>query len=69
MTANDDEMIILLMFVARLQVTILKRLQTANDSVRYSWRSAVLALVLVSDYHPYFVRLAPFACRVLVHIS
>ena len=68
MTANDDEIIIFLMFVARLQVTILKRSQTANDSVRYSWRSAVLALVLVSDYRPYF-GLAPFACRVLVHIS
>ena len=69
MTANDDKIIIFLMFVARLQVTILKRSQTANDSVRYSWRSAVLALVLVSDYRPYFVRLAPFVCRVLVHIS
>ena len=61
------------MFVARFQVTILKRSQTANDSVRYSWRSVgsamVLAVVLDSNYRPYFVRLAPFACRVLVHIS
>ena len=28
-------------FVVRLQVTILKRSQTANDSVRYSSRSAL----------------------------
>ena len=42
--------------------------QAANDSARYSSRSALLC-VSHSDYRPYFVRLAPFACRVLVHIS
>ena len=42
--------------------------QAANDSARYSSRSALLC-VFHSDYRPYFVRLAPFACRVLVHIS
>ena len=26
-------------------------------------------MVLDSDYRPYFVCLAPFACRVLVHIN
>ena len=31
-------------------------------------RSA-LPCVLDSHYHPYVVRLAAFACRVLVHIS
>ena len=40
-TANDDKIIIFLMFVAHLQVIILKRSQTANDSVRYSSRSAL----------------------------
>ena len=42
--------------------------QAANDSARYSSRSAMLC-VFHSDYRPYFVRLAPFACRVLVRIS
>ena len=46
-TANDDEMIIFLIFVAHLQVTILKHLQTANDSVRYSSRSALLIIVRI----------------------
>ena len=54
MTANDEEMIIFLMFIAHLQVTILKRSQTAKDSVRYSSRSALM--VFDSDYRPYFVR-------------
>ena len=35
--------------------------QAANDSVRYSSPFGS-AMVVDSDYRPYFVRLAPFAC-------
>ena len=46
-------------FVVRLQVTILKRWQIANDSDRYSLRSVCSAMVLDSDYRSMFC--APFA--------
>ena len=46
-------------FVVRLQVTILKRWQIANDSDRYSLRSVGSAMVLDSDYRLMYC--APFA--------
>ena len=42
-------------FVVRLQVTILKRSQIANDSDRYSPRSVDSAMVLNSDYRSMFL--------------
>ena len=46
-------------FVVRLQVTILKHSQIANDSDRYSSRSVGSAIVSDSDYRSMFC--APFA--------